>query len=277
MVFAEVDGSLFCGREKRHLLFGLRPIVTTESILAVALVGLFAGSINSVVGSGGLITFPLLVSIGLPPVTANITNNLGVLPGIVAATFSYRERLRGELAVLGPQLILAGLGGVLGGILLLAFPSEVFEALVPFLMIFATSLILVGPAIKRTVWRHTPPQLREKVIPLSASTFLACIYGGYFGAGQGVLLLSYLTVLLRGSLHRANAYKNAIVTISNSTAAMMFLWLSSVDWSVVAVLALSSSVGGALGGRYGQLIPESIYRGVMVTVGVVATVSFITR
>lgn len=251
--------------------------MTLESIAAVALVGLFAGSINSVVGSGGLVTFPLLVSIGLPPVTANITNNLGVLPGILAATFSYRRRLRGEWAILGPQLVLAGLGGTIGGILLVIFPSEVFEALVPFLMIFATSLILVGPAVKKILWRSTSPQLTEKVVPLSGSTFLSCIYGGYFGAGQGVLVLSYLTVLMRGSLHRANAYKNALVTVSNASAAMIFVWLGTVAWGAVAVLAVSSAVGGALGGRYGQLIPEKVYRAVMVLVGVTATISFIYR
>lgn len=251
--------------------------MTFESVVAVALVGLFAGSINSVVGSGGLITFPLLVSIGLPPVTANITNNLGVLPGILAATFSYRNLLRGEWAILGPQLVLAGLGGMFGGVLLVMFPGEVFEALVPFLMIFATSLILVGPAIRRILWKSTPTHLTEKVIPLSASTFLSCIYGGYFGAGQGVLLLSYLTVLLKGSLHRANAYKNALVTISNATAAMIFVWLGPVAWGAVAVLAVSSAVGGALGGRYGQLIPEKVYRAVMVLIGVIATTAFLVR
>jgi uncharacterized protein len=252
-------------------------LVTLTTVTAIALVGLFAGSINSMVGSGGLLTFPLLVSTGLSPVSANIANNLGVLPGILAATFSYRCLLRGEMVTLGPLLLLAGTGGVVGALLLLSFPPALFEAVVPFLILFATALVLTGPAIKRAVRRRTLPKTDDSNGPLSISTFLACIYGGYFGAGQGILLLAYLNILLRGSLHRANAYKNAIVTVSNGTAAVIFVANAPVEWAVVAILAVSSSIGGALGGRFGQLIPEGIYRVVIGIVGILATLALLAR
>ena len=251
--------------------------MTISTVVVIALVGLFAGSINSVVGSGGLLTFPLLVSTGLSPLSANIANNLGVLPGILAATLSYRRLLKGEMATLGPLLVLAGAGGVVGAFLLLFFPAETFEALVPFLVLFATTLVLAGPTIKKVIRRKIPTTASESGGPLSGSTFLACIYGGYFGAGQGILLLAYLTILLRGSLQRANAYKNALVTFSNGTAAVIFVTVAQVDWWVVVILAISSTIGGALGGRFGQLIPEGVYRGIIDFVGVVATVALLAR
>lgn len=251
--------------------------MTMSAVVAIALVGLFAGSINSVVGSGGLLTFPLLVSTGLSPVNANIANNLGVLPGVVAATVSYRRLLKGEMSVLGPLLVLAGAGGVVGALLLLSFPPEYFELVVPFLIIFATALVLTGPAIKKVVRRRARTTTSESGAPLSASTFLACIYGGYFGAGQGIILLAYLTILLRGSLHRANAYKNAIVSASNGTAALIFVSVATVEWWVVLVLAVSSSIGGALGGRFGQLIPEGVYRLIIGIVGILASVALLSR
>tara|TARA_B110000503_G_scaffold135861_1_gene217172 strand:+ start:4749 stop:5504 length:756 start_codon:yes stop_codon:yes gene_type:complete len=251
--------------------------MTTTAVMAIALVGLFAGSINSVVGSGGLLTFPLLVSTGLSPVSANIANNLGVLPGILAATLSYRRLLKGEIATLGPLLALGGAGGILGAALLLSFPPELFEAVVPFLVLFATTVVLTGPAIKKASRARILTKTSESGAPLSASTFLACIYGGYFGAGQGIILLAYLTIMLRGSLQRANAYKNAIVSVSNGTAAVIFVSVAEVDWLVVAILAVSSSIGGTLGGRFGQLIPESVYRVVIASVGVLASVALLTR
>jgi uncharacterized membrane protein YfcA len=250
--------------------------MTISTVTAIALVGLFAGSINSVVGSGGLLTFPLLVSTGLSPVSANIANNLGVLPGILAATLSYRRLLKGEMATLGPLLALAGAGGIVGAVLLLSFPPELFEAVVPFLVLFATTLVLAGPAIKKAMRVRTLRKRSESGGPLSASTFLACIYGGYFGAGQGIILLAYLTILLRGSLQRANAYKNAIVSVSNGTAAVIFVSIATVEWWVVAILAVSSSIGGALGGRFCQLIPEGVYRVVIGFVGIFASVALLT-
>ena len=251
--------------------------MTLSAVVAIALVGLFAGSVNSVVGSGGLITFPLLVGSGLTPLSANVANNLGVLPGILAATISYRRLLMGEWATLGPLLLLAGAGGVVGAFLLLLFPPEVFESIVPFLVLFATTLVLVGPSIKKFMMRKTQSKSTESGGPLSGSTFFASIYGGYFGAGQGIILLAYLTILLRGSLHRANAYKNAIVTVSNSTAAMVFVSLTPVNWWVVAILAVSSTIGGFVGGRFGQLIPEGVYRVIIGLVGIIATILLLVR
>ena len=121
----------------------------------------------------------------------------------------------------------------------------------PFRVLFATTLVLAGPTIKKVIRRKIPTTASESGGPLSGSTFLACIYGGYFGAGQGILLLAYLTILLRGSLQRANAYKNALVTFSNGTAAVIFVTVAQVDWWVVVILAISSTIGGALGGRFG--------------------------
>jgi|AntAceMinimDraft_1070359.scaffolds.fasta_scaffold01756_5 hypothetical protein len=251
--------------------------MTIGAILAIAAVGLFAGAINSVVGSGGLLTFPLLVTTGLSPLSANIANNLGVLPGIVAATLSYRKVLRIEIVALLPLLVLAGAGGVAGALLLLSFPPEVFETLVPPMVLFATILVLASPTIKRWARRGAGDLETENPGALSVWTFFSCIYGGYFGAGQGIVLLAYLTILLRGTLQRANAYKNALVTVSNGAAAIVFVASTTIEWGVVAILAVSSSVGGALGGRFGQLIPEAIYRVIIGVVGALATAALFAR
>lgn len=249
--------------------------MTASAIVAIAAVGLFAGAVNSVVGSGGLLTFPLLVSVGLSPISANIANNLGVLPGIVAATLSYRRLLLREIATLVPLLVLACAGGLIGALMLLSLPSATFEAVVPFLVLFATILVLAGPMLKKFVQQKMASHASDSSGVLSVSTFFACIYGGYFGAGQGIILLAYLSLLLRGSLQRANAYKNALVTVSNGAAAIVFVIVAPVEWWVVGVLAISSSIGGSLGGRFGQLIPEPVYRVIIGFVGVAASVALV--
>jgi len=252
--------------------------ISTEFVLSLALVGIFAGAVNSVVGSGGLVTFPFLVASGVPPLSANIANNLGVIPGIFVATFSYRKWYAGEGKKLFWVLLFSALGGAGGAILLITLPAASFEAMVPVLLAVATSLVIIGPFVKARTIKRT----RNRVVAPIENTFVlniwtlgASVYGGYFGAGQGVVLLGYLGVVLHGTLQRANAYKNAIVSASNTAAALIFLVTFDVYWPAVGILAVSSAIGGFLGGRYGQKIPEAVYRLIIVVVGVAATISFL--
>lgn len=238
--------------------------------------GVLAGSINAVVGSGSLVTFPLLLAFGYPPVLANVTNNVGVLPASLAATWANRREFAGDWHRLALILCFSAAGGVTGALLLLRLPSEAFDAIVPALIVLALLLVVLGPLIKRWTTRlHGEASHRDHRLATIVVAGLTAVYGGYFGAAQGVLLLALLSITMTGALARANAYKNAMAAVANLAAAAVFVAVTEVAWLAAGAIAIGSFIGGSLGGRYGRHIPQAAYRVVIVAVGLAALAYFL--
>ncbi|RKS68020.1 hypothetical protein CLV35_3927 [Motilibacter peucedani] len=248
--------------------------MTPLHALAVAAAGVFAGAINTLVGSGTLVTFPTLLAIGLGPVVANTSNTVGLVVGSVSGAIGYRRELAGQrdrLLRLGAASVV---GGLVGGVLLLQLPSSAFEAVVPVLVGIACVLVLVQPRIAA---RARARGGRREGGPLLTTGVLASgVYGGYFGAAQGVLLLGMMGSLLDESLQRINATKNVLAALVNGTAAVLFMVTAPIDWSVAGILAVGSAVGGTLGGRYGRRLPAGALRVLVFVVGVIAIVELVT-
>ena len=245
---------------------------------AVLLAGMAAGTINTVVGSGTLITFPTLLAMGVPPVTANVSNTVGLVPGSVSGAIGYRRELDGQR----PRLLRLGtaslLGGLLGGVLLLKLPSDVFSAVVPALIALGCLLVVFQPMISRRVAGRAA---RRGGIPEHGSAwvwvlvFATGVYGGYFGAAQGVLLMAVLGIGLEETMQRNNATKNVLAAIVNGVAAVLFLFVAHVDWRAAVLIAVGSTIGGQIGARVGRRLPPLALRIVIVAVGVFALVKFL--
>lgn len=233
--------------------------------VAVAAAGVAAGAINTIVGSGSLITFPTLLAVGYPAVVANVSNTIGLVPGSVSGAIGYRPELRGQrrrVALLSPAAIL---GGLTGAILLLAVPGA-FRDVVPFLILLAVVLVLLQPRVARL--RAARGVIREHPGPLLyAGTFLSAIYGGYFGAAQSVILLALLDITLDDHLQRLNAVKNVLNAVVNATAAVYFMIRADVAWVPVVLLLAGSVVGGQIGARLGRRIPPTLLRLAVALVG----------
>ncbi|MBN9098371.1 MAG: sulfite exporter TauE/SafE family protein [Pseudonocardia sp.] len=248
-------------------------------LLEVALIlvaGTAAGTINAAVGSGSLITFPTLLAFGIPPVTANVSNNIGLVPGGLASVWGYRRELadqRRRLLVLGSMSVL---GGIVGAVLLLVLPASAFRSVVPVLIGLAVVLVAVQPWIARKLAQRQAG--RADIGPGSmTATALVGVYGGYFGGAQGILLVGVLGTLMTETLQRLNALKNGLVTTVNTVAAVTFLVVapSQVDWRVVGLIAVGSTVGGLIGSKIGRKLPQPVLRAVIVIVGIVAIVNLL--
>jgi uncharacterized membrane protein YfcA len=245
-------------------------------VLAIAAAGLGAGAINTLVGSGTLITFPVLLAFGYAPVTANVTNSVGLVPGSVSGAIGYRRELSGQRGRAMRLGSFAAVGGLTGAVLLLVLPASAFEAIVPAFIALALALTLLQPRINRwlvrreiDIERHAP-----RLAPLAV--FLTGIYGGYFGAAQGIMLLAVLGVLLDQSLQRTNALKNILAGLVNGVAGLYFAFAAHVAWAPAALIAAGSIVGAQLGARYGRRLPEGALRAVIVAVGISAIVQLLT-
>lgn len=252
--------------------------MTWFEAVAILLAGVAAGGINTVVGSGTLITFPTLLAFGVPPVTANVSNNVGLVPGAVSGTIGYRAELvgqRGRLLRLGAASLV---GGVTGAVLLLSLPSSAFDSIVPVLIGLGVLLVVAGPAISRRVAARAEARggLPDHGAPwVWPAVALAGVYGGYFGAAQGVLLLAILGIGVADSLQRHNATKNVLASLVNGVAALIFIVAAEVDWVVAGLIAAGAVVGGQLGARVGRRLPPAVLRGVIVVVGLTALASFL--
>ncbi len=252
--------------------------MTPLEIIAITLAGVAAGTINTVVGSGTLITFPTLLAFGLPPVTANVSNTVGLVPGSLSGAIGYRAELAGQrtrLLRLGSASLVGGIGGAL---LLLVLPSAAFDAIVPVLITLGCVLVIVGPRISRRVAARAEGRggLAEHgawwVWPAVSVTG---VYGGYFGAAQGVLLMAVLGIGVADSMQRHNATKNVLALIVNGVAALVFILVAEVNWPVAGLIAIGSVIGGQLGATVGRRLPADVLRGVIVVVGVVAVITFL--
>jgi uncharacterized membrane protein YfcA len=245
-----------------------------EALLVVG-VGFLAGTINTIVGSGSLITFPTLLAIGFSPVVANVSNTVGISFGSLSGAVGYRRELGGQR----PRVILLGaaslIGGITGGILLLTLPSSVFDDVVPVLILLAVALVIVQPRLSRLVAERRSRVVEHGGFELWIGIFLTGIYGGYFGAAQGVILLALLGIFIADNLQRLNAVKNVLALIANGVAAVLFVFFADVDWLVVVLIAVGSVVGAQLGAHLGRRLPVPALRALIVVVGLVAAVKLL--
>jgi len=268
--------------------------------LAIFAAGLAAGTINTVVGSGTLITFPTLLAFGYPPVLANVSNNVGLVPGVASGVYGYRSELGGQrrrLIRLGSASV--G-GGLVGAILLLTLPQSAFKDIVPALIGLAVVMVIIQPRLAKWVAERqraraaagpdgdvnagdasasaaAPPAADEAIggPVLWVLVFLAGIYGGYFGAAQGVLLIGMLGIALNDSLQRLNGAKNVLAGLVKGIAAIVFILATHVDWGVAGLIAAGSIIGGQVGARIGKRLPPWGLRVVIVCVGTAALIKLL--
>jgi uncharacterized membrane protein YfcA len=258
-------------------------------MLAVAAAGLAAGSINAVVGSGTLVTFPVLLAVGLPPVTASISNSLGLVPGNLTGAIGYRRELRGQRRLLVRLFPASVLGALTGAFLLLHLPASAFETIVPVLVGLAVVLVATQPMLQRALARRRardgvtePDQLRlgpGRLAGLLAGAYATGTYGGYFAASQGVLQIGIFGLLLPESLQRLNAIKNVLTFGVNAVAALVYVVVATdrLDWTAAALVAGGSVIGGYLGSTVGRRLPPTVLRTAIVLLGLVAIGVLLSR
>jgi uncharacterized membrane protein YfcA len=244
-------------------------------ILIIFLAGLAAGAINAAVGSGSLITFPTLIALGYAPVLANVSNNIGLVPGNLSGVYGYRRELSGQGRRLQSLGCASLAGGVTGALLLLVLPSHVFAAVVPVLIGIALVLVLAGPRLSALVARRRGGE-QPRIGPLlMVCVYGTGVYGGYFGAAQSIILIALLSIFLVDSLQRLNAAKNVLAMLVNLVASIVFVIGSEVDWKVVGIIAVGSAIGGQMGANVGRRLDPRVLRGVIVAVGLVAVVKLV--
>jgi uncharacterized protein len=250
--------------------------------LEYALVGMAAvaaGMVNALAGGGTLITFPMLLAVGVPAVGANVTNTVALCPGYLGATLAQAKDLQGQKRRMWMMLPASIIGGVIGGILLLNTGERVFRALVPFLILLASGLLAVQESLRAWLMRRAEKTgsktLSEQWAALPAG--LAAIYGGYFGAGLSVIVLAALCLLLDDTLTRLNALKQSVSLIVNVAAALFFVFSGQVLWSAALVMAAGALIGGVVGGRVAGHIKPALLRRLVVGIGIVVAAVYLVR
>ena len=245
--------------------------------LAVFGTGMAAGAINTVVGSGTLITFPTLLAFHFAPVVANVSNTIGLVPGSVSGAVGYRKELAGQGRRALRLGLASGMGGLTGGLLLLVLPAAAFKDIVPALIALACVLVLVQPAIARHMAkrpaRRTPHP--DGGLGLMAGVYATGVYGGYFGAAQGVMLIGVMGLALPDTLQRINGLKNILAAIINGVAAILFLFAAHIAWHPAVLLAAGSIIGGQIGAKFGRNLPAVALRALVVAVGIIAVVRLV--
>lgn len=247
--------------------------MTWFEALIVFAAGIGAGTINAVVGSGTLITFPALLAIGLPPVVANVSNTAGLAPGSLAAAWGYRRELSGQRGRLVRLIPASFVGTLIGAVLLLALPSSAFDAIVPVLIILGCVLVLLQPRLAKLINR--PAGDRNGAWWVWPAVLAAGAYGGYFGAAQGVLLMAILGIGMDPNLQRMNAIKNVLAMVVNAVAAVLFVIVADIDWRAALLIAVGSTIGGFVGAAVGRRLPAFALRVFIVVIGVVAFVTML--
>lgn len=252
--------------------------MTLLEAAAILLAGFAAGTINTVVGSGTLITFPTLLAFGVPPVTANVSNTVGLVPGSISGAIGYRRELVGQRSRILKLCVASFVGGTAGAVLLLVLPSGAFEAVVPALIVLGCVLVVFQPRISAWVARRheatggLPADGAWWVWPL---VMLAGVYGGYFGAAQGVLLMAIMGIGIDETLQRLNGVKNVLAGLVNAVAGVLFVVVADVDWRLVGLIAVGAVLGAQVGATYGRRLPPAGLRAFIVVVGVAALVAFL--
>ena len=239
--------------------------MSSLEILFLAAAGFAAGAINALAGGGTLFTFSALMFTGLPPVTANTTSAVAVLPGQIAAGLAYLKDIRHYWREWIPLTLLSGIGGLVGGLLLLNGGNDTFRFLVPYLVLLATILFLFSnkiAALGEALARRT----QNKTLPYGVQGLVG-IYGGYFGAGMGIMMLASLPLTEGGEYHRVNAAKSLMATVMQGVAVILFLWVGDIDWGAAGIVAAASITGGYLSIRIGRHLPSHWLRRSVITVG----------
>jgi uncharacterized protein len=244
--------------------------MSVGEIVAIAAAGLAAGAINTLVGSGTLITFPVLLAFGYAPVTANVSNTIGLVPGSISGAIGYRRELVGQRARAIRLGVMSLAGGATGAVLLLLLPSSAFKAIVPVFIAIALVLTVLQPRLARWLSKREIDLERRGSVAVALAIYLTAVYGGYFGAAQGILLLAILGVALAQDLQRTNALKNVLAGLTNGVAGLYFAFAAHVDWGPAAIIACTSIVGAQLGARYGRRLPPDALRAIIVAVGLFA-------
>ena len=243
--------------------------------VAIFAAGIVAGTMNTIVGSGTLVTFPTLLGFGYSPVVANVSNTIGLVSGSVAGAWGYRSELEGQRSRTIRLACASTAGGITGAILLLVLPASAFKAIVPGFIAVALVLVVVQPRVSRWVAarrEHAPLH----VGPLGlVGVYLTGVYGGYFGAAQGIILMAVLGLALHETLQRMNAVKNILAGLTNLVAAIIFIAVADVAWGPAVLIALGATLGGILGSRVGRRLAPWALRGVIVAVGVFAIVRLV--
>jgi uncharacterized protein len=247
--------------------------MTWFEALFVLVAGVGAGTINAVVGSGTLMTFPALLAVGIPPVVANVSNTVGLSPGTAAGALGYRRELAGQRARVLRLLPASLLGGIVGAVLLLKLPASAFHAVVPGLILLGCALVILQPWLSQRI--NLPAGGHRGAWWLVPGVFATGVYGGYFGAAQGVLLMAILGIGLDSNLQRMNGIKNILATVVNSVAAVLFIIVAHVDWLAALLIAVGSTIGGFVGARFGRKLPQVVLRGLIVGIGVIAVVTMV--
>jgi uncharacterized membrane protein YfcA len=248
--------------------------------LIIGAAALAAGAVNAVAGGGTLISFPVMTALGMPPVAANVTNTLALCPGFIGGTFAQRRDLAGQGPRLWALLPIAALGGVAGGLLLLFGGDRVFRALVPFLILSASVLLAVQDRVRAWMLRRPGGGAMGGASDLAraaAPVGFAAAYGGYFGAGLGVILLATLGLFLSDSLTRLNALKQALSFSANLAAAVLFVFSGRVVWRVALVMAIGALVGGSIGGHFASRVSPLALRRAVVAIGFVVGVIYLVK
>jgi uncharacterized protein len=249
--------------------------LSVAEVVCIALAGLAAGTINTVVGSGTLITFPVLLAFGYAPVTANVSNTIGLVPGSVSGAIGYRAELAGQRERALRLGTMSVAGGITGAVLLLVLPSSAFKTIVPVFIGAAVVLTLAQPRLQAWLARRRLEPDHDHHPFTALAVYLTGVYGGYFGAAQGILLLAILGVALNQSLQRTNALKNVLAGLVNGVAGLYFAFAAHVDWGPAAVIAVSAILGAQLGARYGRRLEPDALRALIVVVGVAAILQLV--
>lgn len=241
-------------------------------IALVAVVGFLAAAINGVVGSGTLLTYPVLLGLGLSPVVANGTSSAGLAAGGMAAGWAYRSELRDRMRILAIPVVLAMIGGGVGALLVVMLPASVFDAVVPWLIVFAVVMVAVQPVITRSL-RKRPHHLVRPRRDLPIWTALLGTYAGYFGAGQGVMYYSVLGLRYDEDLQHVNAAKNLLGPLANVVGAIVFILAGFVSWPYVVALWVGSILGGYFGARTARKVSPLVLRVIVIVIGIIAAIS----
>lgn len=253
--------------------------MTISGYIFAGLAAVAAGLINALAGGGTLITFPVLMAIGLPAVSANVTNTVALCPGYIGGTLAQRNELKGQKKRLWMLIPAGALGGLLGGVLLLRTGEKLFTQLVPFLILLASTLLAVQNPLRAWLSRRQEQSstwvIKEGWVFLPV--FLAAIYGGYFGAGLSVIILAVLGLVMNDSLTRLNAFKQGIAFAANLAAALFFVFSGKVVWSVAVVMAAGALIGGVLGGKLAGRVKPATLRWIVVLIGFVVGTIYLVR
>lgn len=254
-------------------------MLTITEYIFITLAAVVAGVVNALAGGGTLITFPMLTFIGIPPVSANITNTVALLPGYLGGTFAQKKDLSGQEKRLWLFLPAGALGGFLGGTLLLISGERLFRDLVPYLILLACALLAIQDPVRAWVNRRNAQSTHKTtsevwaILPIG----LAAVYGGYFGAGLSVIILAVLGLVVDDSLTRLNAIKQVISFSANVAAAVYFIFSGEVVWGVALIMAAGALLGGLIGGKLAGLVKPSILRWMVVTIGVIVAIIYLVR